>query len=141
MAELLRASGIPVCLIPDAGVGYVIHKVDKVLLGAEGVAESGGVINQTGSYQVALIANHSNKPVYVAAESHKFVRLYPLSPSDIATEYPLEFSSDQSEASKDVTHSPQVDYTPHELITALITDLGTLTPSGVSEELVKIWLD
>jgi translation initiation factor eIF-2B subunit alpha len=139
MARILRENGIPVCQIPDSAVGYVIDKVDKIFLGAEGVAESGGVINQLGSYQIAVLASTANKPVYVLAESHKFVRLYPLSPSDLPTEYPLEFTTDLDD--RDIVESPQVDFTPHQYVTALITDLGTLTPSGVSEELIKIWFD
>jgi translation initiation factor eIF-2B subunit alpha len=49
-----------------------------VLLGAEGVVENGGVINKLGTYQIALVAKALNKPFYVAAESYKFARLYPL---------------------------------------------------------------
>jgi translation initiation factor 2B subunit (eIF-2B alpha/beta/delta family) len=49
-----------------------------VLLGAEGVVENGGVINKLGTYQIALCAKSLNKPFYVAAESYKFARLYPL---------------------------------------------------------------
>jgi translation initiation factor eIF-2B subunit alpha len=52
--------------------------VDLVLLGAEGVVENGGVINKLGTYQIALCAKSLNKPFYVAAESYKFARLYPL---------------------------------------------------------------
>lgn len=137
MANILRKHGIPVCVIADSAVGLILDKVDKVFFGAEGVAESGGVINQIGSYQIAVLAHNSHKPIYVCAESHKFVRLYPLSPSDIPNEYPLEFTTDQEEL--DISQSPQIDFTPHEYVTALITDLGTLTPSGVSEELIKIW--
>ena len=29
-------------------------------------------------YQIAIVAKACNKPVYVAAESYKFARLYPL---------------------------------------------------------------
>ena len=32
-----------------------------------------------------------------------------------------------------------IDYTPPDLITALITESGVHTPSAVSEELIKIW--
>ncbi len=32
-----------------------------------------------------------------------------------------------------------VDFTPPDLISALITESGVLTPSAVSEELIKIW--
>lgn len=49
-----------------------------VLVGAEGVVENGGVINKLGTYQIALCAKMLNKPFYVAAESYKFARLYPL---------------------------------------------------------------
>ncbi|CAN6631688.1 translation initiation factor eIF2B subunit alpha [Trichomonascus vanleenenianus] len=140
MAQTLRSHGIPTCVIPDASVGYVIDKVDKIFFGAEGVAESGGVINQMGSYQIAVLAKNAKKPVYVVAESHKFVRLFPISPSDIPNEYQLEFTTaDASE--DDMTKSPQIDFTPHQYVTALITDLGVLTTSGVSEELIKIWFD
>lgn len=49
-----------------------------VLVGAEGVVENGGVINKVGTYQIALLAHALRKPLYVGAESYKFVRLYPL---------------------------------------------------------------
>ncbi len=54
------------------------HSVDMVLVGAEGVVENGGVINKLGTYQIALCASALGKPFYVAAESYKFARLYPL---------------------------------------------------------------
>lgn len=42
-----------------------------VFVGADGVVESGGIINMMGTYQIALVAHSMNKPVYVAAESYK----------------------------------------------------------------------
>lgn len=143
-ANILKQWGIPVCVVPDCAVGYVIDDCDKVFLGAEGVAESGGVINQIGTYQVAMLAKTANKPVYVCAESHKFVRMFPVSPNDLPVNEKLEFSSPndtQSEITVNKESWPQVDFTPHKYVTALITDLGVLTPSGVSEELIKIWFD
>lgn len=35
---------------------------------------------------------------------------------------------------------PIIDYTPPSLITLLFTDLGVLTPSAVSDELIKLYL-
>lgn len=35
--------------------------------------------------------------------------------------------------------SPCVDYTPAEYITLLFTDLGVLTPSAVSDELIRLY--
>lgn len=45
-AQLLNEHGIPATLILDAAVGFYMGKVDMVLVGAEGVVENGGVINQ-----------------------------------------------------------------------------------------------
>lgn len=45
-----------------------------VFVGADGVVESGGIINMMGTYQIALVAKSMNKPVYVAAESYKVCR-------------------------------------------------------------------
>ena len=39
-----------------------------------------------GTYQMGLLANSKCKPFYVVAESHKFVRLYPLSQFDLPIE-------------------------------------------------------
>lgn len=54
MSSWLSEKGIPNTLILDAAVGYFMEKVDLVLTGAEGVAESGGIINK-----VILITNIS----------------------------------------------------------------------------------
>ena len=45
MAEL-RSCGIPCTVILDSAVGYVMGEVHCVMLGAEGVVESGGIINK-----------------------------------------------------------------------------------------------
>ena len=45
-----------------------MDKVDFVLVGSEAVVESGGLINATGSNQIAIIAKHANKPFYALAE-------------------------------------------------------------------------
>jgi translation initiation factor eIF-2B subunit alpha len=50
-----------------------------VLVGAEAVAENGGIINRAGTYTTALCAKALRKPFYVFAESFKFAReLFPL---------------------------------------------------------------
>lgn len=71
MTKELVAVGVPVKLIIDSAVAYTMEKVDLVLFGADGVVESGGIINMMGTYQTALVAHSMNKPVYVAAESYK----------------------------------------------------------------------
>lgn len=138
MAEKLKENGISVVVILDSAAGYIMEKIDLVLLGAEGVVENGGIMNKIGSYQLALCAKAHNKPLYVAAESVKFVRLYPLNQQDIPNQIKYKASTLQS---KDLElEHPNVDFTPPSLITLLITDLGVFTPSAVSDELIKLYL-
>ena len=79
----LRQKGVPVATISEGAVGYAMGKVDLVIVGAEGCVENGGIISRLGTYQIALLAKAAGKPFYVAAESHKFVRLYPLGQYDL----------------------------------------------------------
>ncbi|KAH8728646.1 hypothetical protein GQ44DRAFT_823936 [Phaeosphaeriaceae sp. PMI808] len=158
----LRAYNVPVAAIPDSAVAYSLGKVDMVIVGAEGVVENGGIISRMGTYQMGLLAKSKGKPFYVVAESHKFVRLYPLSQFDLPIEQKvLDFKVTDDQLTKEVEQknpfdeaiadmdtktkiiklnaSDAVDFTPPDLISGIITESGVLTPSAVSEELIKIW--
>lgn len=150
-ARQLQKAGVPVSVVRDCAVAFLMGKVDLVLSGAEGVVESGGIINQIGTYQVAMVARAANKPFYVVVESYKFVRLFPLNQYDLpsTSKSNLNFVHERikgsapsaaSDPSDEVTVVAQsVDYTPPEYITLLFTDLGVLTPSAVSDELIKLY--
>ncbi|KJE93227.1 translation initiation factor eIF-2B subunit alpha [Capsaspora owczarzaki ATCC 30864] len=144
-AEQLRAAGIPVTMILDAAVGHIIGKVDLVLVGAEGVVESGGIVNKIGTYQLAIVAKVANKPFYAVAESFKFVRMYPLSQYDLPVQsdnaapfYPSIVPT-QANSTELKFLNPSVDYTPPAYISLLFTDLGVLTPSAVSDQLILLY--
>ncbi|KAJ2538455.1 translation initiation factor eIF-2B subunit alpha [Coemansia sp. RSA 1933] len=146
-AAELQELGVPCEVVLDAAVGYIMEKVDMVLVGAEGVVESGGLVNKIGTYQIAMLAKAAKKPLYALAESFKFVRIYPLSQYDLPT-YRSDLLSfkDRPKATTDwqaelLENNPMLDYTPPEYITLLFTDLGVMTPSGVSDELIKFYLD
>ncbi|KAI8318363.1 translation initiation factor eIF-2B alpha subunit [Martensiomyces pterosporus] len=146
-ADELQRLGVPCEVVLDSAVGYIMEKVDLVFVGAEGVVESGGLINKIGTYQLAIIARAAKKPFYALAESYKFVRLYPLSQYDLPT-YRSDLLSFKDKADGEVDwqaelteNNPTLDYTPPEFITLLFTDLGIMTPSGVSDELIKFYLD
>lgn len=139
MHKDLEALGIPTITILDAAVGYIMEKVDLVLVGAEGVVESGGAINKIGTYTMAVCAREMNKPFYVVAESFKFTRIYPLNQHDLPNEFKYQ-SKKMITSDMDLSREhPMVDYTPPAYITLLFTDLGILTPSAVSDELIKLY--
>jgi len=65
--------GLHCQIIPDSAVATYIPQVDCVLVGCEAVLANGGIVNKVGTYSVALIASHFQKPVYVFCESYKFM--------------------------------------------------------------------
>lgn len=115
--------------------------------------------SQIGTYQMAMCSKAHNKPFYVVAESFKFVRLYPLNQQDVPDKFKvrqkvcvcvlpsftpiplLQYKADTLKTGKNLSEEhPMIDYTPPSLITLLFTDLGVLTPSAVSDELIKLYL-
>ncbi|KAL0251005.1 hypothetical protein GEMRC1_000219 [Eukaryota sp. GEM-RC1] len=145
-AEFLINNGVPVSIIADSAVASIMSKVTMVLLGADGITESGGIINQIGSCGICMIARHLGKSCYVAAESYKFTRLFPLDQDDVEqyTEHSLydtPYREDvDMEALYKLKEQKVVDYTPPQLIDLLITDIGILAPSAVSDELIKLYV-
>lgn len=142
-AKILSSNGIPVTMILDSAIGYVMGKVDFVVVGAEGVVENGGIVNKVGTYQMAIVAKALKKPFYVAAESYKFARLFPLNQSDLPELKSEQMDIEPIGASKVPENvefdNPSCDFTPPSYITLLFTDLGVLTPSAVSDELIKLY--
>lgn len=143
VAAKMAAAGIPCTIVLDAAMGYVMERVDMVIVGAEGVVENGGIISTVGTYQLAITASALKTPVYVAAESYKFTRLFPLSQAEVqerlrskleATDVGLKSLPESA-----TFDSPSCDYTPPQYLTLLFTDLGILTPSAVSDELIKLY--
>ncbi|KAL5583374.1 hypothetical protein UlMin_015816 [Ulmus minor] len=138
LSNELAKLDVPVKLLIDSAVAYTMDEVDMVFVGADGVVESGGIINMMGTYQIALVAHSMDKPVYVAAESYKFARLYPLDQKDMAPALrPIDFGVPIP--SKVEVESSARDYTPPQYLTLLFTDLGVLTPSVVSDELIQLY--
>lgn len=159
MARRLRGKpGVEVAIVRPESVAYCLGHVTAVMVGAEGVLENGGVVSAMGILQLAVLARSARKPFYVLAESHKFVRLYPLGQYDLPVRQTvLEFqgAADRGgeaglaegkgkgggggQEEEEEEEEAAVDYTPPDLVTALVTEVGVLTPSAVSEELIKIW--
>ena len=103
-----------------------------------------GVINTIGTFQVSILAQTFKKPVYVVAESYKFLRIFPLNQQDFPESWKRQMvfggakGGEGKEGGRKVD-APMYDYTPPNFISMLITDLGVLTPGGVSEELIKLY--
>ncbi|XP_076252931.1 eukaryotic translation initiation factor 2B subunit alpha [Rhynchophorus ferrugineus] len=138
MCKELQAIGIPCTLILDSAICYVMEQINFIMVGAEGVLESGGIVNKIGTYTMGVCAKEVKKPFYVLTESFKFSRLFPLNQQDLPAEF--KYTSKVRESGDLKNAHPLVDYTPPSYITLLFTDIGILTPSAVSDELIKLYL-
>ncbi|CAH8382176.1 unnamed protein product [Eruca vesicaria subsp. sativa] len=139
LAKELAKLDVPVKLLIDSAVAYCMDEVEMVFVGADGVVESGGVINMMGTYQIAIVAHSMNKPVSKLLQKHcdsssnilfflQFARLYPLDQKDIEPALrPVNFGV--SVPPKVEVERSARDYTPPQFLTLLFTDLGVLTPS------------
>ena len=127
--ELMK-DNIPTTLISDNMAGAMMRqgKISAVVVGADRIAANGDVANKIGTYTVAVLAKEHGIPFYVAA---------PFSTVDLETptgdEIPIEQRSSQ-----EVTHlagrqiapdgvrveNPAFDVTPHQYVTAIITERG-----------------
>jgi len=139
MHKKLTEANIPCTLIVDAAIGYIMERVNVVMVGAEGVVETGGIINKIGTLTLGVCAKAAHKPVYVLAESVKFVKEFPLNQRDVPERFKYPASILKSDRNLEEEH-PLVDYTPPSYISLLFTDLGILTPAAVSDELIKLYL-
>ena len=136
--ELMK-DNIPTTLISDNMAGSMMRqgKINAVVVGADRIAANGDVANKVGTYTVAVLAKEHGIPFYVAA---------PTSTVDLATPdgtgIPIE-----ERASNEVTHlagkqiapdgvhveNPAFDVTPHQYVTAIITERGVArAPYGES---------
>lgn len=129
VAETLAEHGLDVTLIPDAAVAATLASgaVDAVLVGADTVHPSGGVINKVGTRGAALAAQHEEVPVYAACTVDK-ISVENTSASEQADPRTVY------EGGADLTVSaPRFDETPSALITGgLVTDRGPYSPDDLS---------
>ncbi len=127
--ELMK-DHIPTTLISDNMAGAMMRqgKINAVVVGADRIAANGDVANKIGTYTVAILAKEHGIPFYVAA---------PLSTIDLGTSDGSKIPIEQR-ASTEVTHlagkqiapdgvqveNPAFDVTPHQYVTAIITERG-----------------
>ena len=131
--ELVR-DNIPVTLICDDMAGYLMAQgqVDLMIVGCDRMAANGDFANKIGTYSLAVLAKHHGIPFYTALPSSTI----DLSIPD-GSHIPVEqrsgdevacFAGVQTGPLGVRTWNPAFDVTPHELLTAAITERGILRP-------------
>ncbi len=131
----LKRDKIPVTLISDTMVGYVMSKglVDKVVVGADRIVRD-AVLNKIGTYNVAVLAKEHGIPFYVAAPTSTMDSTITSKEAVIEERSPEEVTNVRSEriAPEGVkVLNPAFDITPMKYVTAIITEEGILYPKGL----------
>ncbi|MEV6110130.1 S-methyl-5-thioribose-1-phosphate isomerase [Streptomyces sp. NPDC051940] len=149
-------SGMPYTLLADNAAGslFAAGEVDAVLIGADRIAADGAVANKVGSYPLAVLARHHGVPFIVVAptstvdlqtEDGGSIEIEQRAGSEI-TEFSgphgLGVGAPQAGAGLVVAplgtqaYNPAFDVTPPDLVTAIVTERGVLSPvrgQGVRE--------
>lgn len=128
----LCEEGIDATLVTDNMAGYLMQhgRVDCVVVGSDRIAANGDVANKIGTYPVAVLADRHEVPFYVAAPISTVD--YDLASGDLipieeraAEEITMLGHQAARPACPDVAvFNPAFDVTPHDLVTAIITEKG-----------------
>jgi methylthioribose-1-phosphate isomerase len=130
----LQQAGIDITLITDNMAAVVMSqgKIDAVIVGCDRVAANGDTANKIGTLGVSILAKYYHIPFYVAA---------PTPTIDLKTKTGKEIPIEER-CSTEITHrfgiatapeniqtyNPCFDVTPHENITAIVTEKGAVYP-------------
>ena len=132
--ELMQA-GIPATLITDNMAAHLMktRKIDAVIVGSDRIAANADVCNKIGTYGLAILARHHGVPFYVVAPSTT-VDLATSSGDGIPIEERsarevVEFCGTPIAPQGAKAHHFAFDVTPHELVTAIVTEKGVVSPA------------
>lgn len=124
----LKKNGIPFSINTDSTAAFLMKdkKVDLVIVGADRIAQNGDAANKIGTYNLAVLCNYHNIPFYIAAPTSTIDRNC-VSGENIKIELRDKkelfwFGDKQITSDNYDAFCPAFDVTPHELITAFITE-------------------
>lgn len=132
----LSQYGIPYDIINDNAAGYFLQRglAQKVIFGADRVARNGDVANKIGSYMLALAAHANQVPVYsvfptstIDPETEDGSQII-IEERDEAEVLGIKFQEEPVAPPGATARNPAFDVTPHQFITAWVTEKGIIRP-------------
>ncbi|MDA0833772.1 MAG: S-methyl-5-thioribose-1-phosphate isomerase [Planctomycetota bacterium] len=142
----LKQRNIPVTLLCDSMAGWMMKqgRIQGVITGADRIAANGDAANKIGTYSVAVLARAHDIPMYIAAPSSTFdFSLASGASIPIEERDPQEITNGfgkQTAPNGIAVANPAFDVTPAELITALITEQGVISPV-TTENIARVLRD
>jgi methylthioribose-1-phosphate isomerase len=149
----LAAHGVPHTLIADNAGGHLMQmkRVDMVMVGADRVTRRGDVCNKVGTYLKALAARDNGIPFYACVPSPTIdwtiedgieeIPIEERDPDEIRMVRGVDTEGKYAEvriaSAATAVANPAFDVTPHDLVTAIITEKGIARAS--ERELLAFW--
>ena len=118
----LAALGVDHRVVVDGAAPSLIARrlVDGVVVGADRIAANGDVANKVGTYPLALAAARAGVPFVVAAPESTVDSVPPTGDA-------IEIEErDPAEVAPGPAYNPAFDVTPHDLVTAVVTERRTV---------------
>jgi methylthioribose-1-phosphate isomerase len=128
----LMQDNIPTTLITDSMAGYFLSrgKINCVIVGADRIAANGDTANKIGTYTLAVLAKENGIPFYVAAPTSTIdlslnsgdqIPIEERNPAEVTSIGGVRLAPQGVKAA-----NPAFDITPHQYITAIITEKGII---------------
>lgn len=152
-------SGLAYTLLTDNAAGslFAAGEVDAVLIGADRIAADGSVANKVGSYPLAVLAKYHHVPFIVVAPTTTIdldtadggmIEVEQRSGHEVTNVavpqlFPVEGGVGEGVPVAPLgtpAYNPAFDVTPPELVTAIVTEAGALSPvtgGGIAELCVR----
>jgi methylthioribose-1-phosphate isomerase len=139
--------GVDATLICDSAAAQVMRegRINAVITGADRIAANGDTANKIGTFSVATLARVFGIPFYVAAPVTTFDLSIPTG-ADIpieerAAEEIINGFGKRTAPDGAHVYNPAFDVTPADLIVAIITDRGAISPVNTASINQQIQLD
>lgn len=139
-------NGMPYSVLTDSAAGslFAAGEVDAVIIGADRIAADGSVANKVGSYPLAVLAKYHHVPFLVVAPTTTVdlesvdgtsIVVEQRSASEVTEFTPKPGAAAGGEGGRTVVappgaqaYNPAFDITPSELVTAIVTEEGVISP-------------
>ncbi|MEI8192055.1 MAG: S-methyl-5-thioribose-1-phosphate isomerase, partial [candidate division NC10 bacterium] len=132
----LMSEGIPATLITDNMAAHIMatERIDAVIVGADRIAANADTANKIGTYGLAILARHHGVPFYVVAPSTTVdlsmrdgsrIPIEERSPREVTEIFGKSIAPIGAKA-----RHPAFDVTPHELVSAIVTEKGVVKPAS-----------
>jgi methylthioribose-1-phosphate isomerase len=131
----LMQDRIPCTLITDNMAAHIMktEKVHAVVVGADRIAANADAANKIGTYGLAILAKHHGIPFYIAAPSTTVDFSTPegsrIPIEERSVEEVVRIRGRSIAPARAKARHPAFDVTPHELITAIVTERGVVRPA------------